>query len=172
MYHYDPARHEFSRKMSQIAFSKIYVPVLDAISVERMDAGMDPSDPDLRGTDIILVLKTGRRVTIAERFRQAQYIRFNDITLRYSSLATGRKLEIIGMNAQYMLYAIANKQMNGFLRWDLLYAARLLEVAEKILPPIISNVNGSSRFIAVPLNSLSSAGAIVHSSEKRIAQIS
>lgn len=54
MYTYDLIRYEFSRKMSQIAFDQIYAPVLGATAALRMDLGPDgPSDPDLRGTDIV-----------------------------------------------------------------------------------------------------------------------
>lgn len=166
MYVYDPTRHEFSRKMSQIAFDQIYVPVLGATAVERMDLGPDgPSDPDLRGTDIVLTLRTGRRVTVAERFRRAKFAGYDDVTIRFSSLATGRKLEIVGLNAQYMLYAVANREETAFLRWDLLYASRLMEVAEAFHSEPIPNANGSSQFLAIPRKVLFSTGAVAATSE-------
>ncbi|MGQ9825232.1 MAG: hypothetical protein ACUVSK_09575 [Desulfotomaculales bacterium] len=138
--------------------------------MERTDCNSDgPTDPDLRGTDVVLTLSTGRRITVAERFRHADYIAYDDVTLRYSSLVTGRKLEITGLNAQYMFYAVANKEEDDFLRWDLLYAARLLEVAEAFAVPLKSNINGSSKFLALPRLLLFKTGVIVRSSERRIA---
>ncbi|MDI6814178.1 MAG: hypothetical protein QMD10_11670 [Desulfitobacteriaceae bacterium] len=170
MYNYDPGRHKFSRDMSKVAFDKIYAPVLGAVNIERTDCDPGgPTDPDLRGTDVVLTLSTGRRITVAERFRHAGYIVYDDVTIRYSSLVTGRKLEIVGLNAQYMLYAVANEEEDDFLRWDLLYAARLLEVAEAFIAPLRSNVNGSSKFLAIPRRLLFKMGAIVKSSERQIA---
>lgn len=165
MYVYDPKRHEFSRKMSGVAFRKIYAPILRAVSLERMDSGSGgPTDPDLRGTDIVLILRSGRRITIAERFRKHSYIGYDDVTLRYSSLATGRKLEVVGLNAQYMLYAVANKEETDFLRWDLIYGPKLLEVLETLKLKPISNVDGSSRFVAIPRSVLFNTGAVAASS--------
>ncbi len=169
MYVYDPERHEFSRKMSGVAYRKIYVPVLRAVSLERMDSDSGgPTDPDLRGTDVVLILRSGRRVTVAERFRKHLYLGYNDVTLRYCSLATGRKLEVVGLNAQYMLYAVANMNETDFLRWDLIYGPKLLEILETLKPKPISNVNGSSRFVAVPRGVLFNAGAVAASSHPQI----
>ncbi|WP_157109824.1 hypothetical protein [Thermanaeromonas toyohensis] len=157
--------------MSEVAFSKIYVPVLGAISMERMDLDRGgPTDPDLRGTDVVLTLRSGRKVTVSERFRKADYAAYNDITLRYTSLATGRKLEVIGLNAQYMLYAVANSEETDFLRWDLLYATRLLEIAEMVERAEKyrkHNKNGSSSFLCIPRPMLVALGAVAASSESR-----
>lgn len=185
MYAYKKERHDFSRSASRAAFAKIYVPVLGAVSMERMDSEPGgPTDPDLRGTDVVLTLRSGRRVTVAERFRTAWYLRYNDVTLREESLATGRRLEIASLNAQYMLYAVVNSRTwdveEGpdevrFLRWDLLYAPRLLEVAEAYVsstPPGRCrrlNKNGSSSFVFVPRRLLFARGAVAASSERRSA---
>lgn len=180
MYVYKKERHDFSRSMSRAAFKKIYVPVLGAVSIERMDTEPGgPTDPDLRGTDVVLTLRSGRRVTVAERFRTAEYIKYDDVTIREVSMATGRKLEIVGLNAQYMLYAVVNQTLEDFtedesriefLRWDLLYAPLLLEVAERVARDERYrhfNKNGSSGFVSVPRSFLFAAGAVAATSEQR-----
>lgn len=165
MYAYSKERHEFSRKMSRVAFEVVYRPCLGAVSMERTDWGPEgPSDPDLRGTDVVLLLGSGRRVTVAERFRRAAYIDRDDVTVRYASVATGRRLEAGGLNAQYMLYAVADGAETGFLRWDLLYAAKLMEVLERGRHEEWINADGSSSFKAVPRGDLFAAGAVAASS--------
>lgn len=167
MYVYDPKRHDFSRKASKIAFARVYAPILGAISLERLDSAPEgPTDPDLRGTDVVLTLNSGRRVTVAERFRRAQYIGYDDVTLRCSSLQTGRKLEVVGLNAQYMLYAVVNEEETDFLRWDLLYGPRLVEVVEALKFQAIPNINGSSTFLPVPRKILFRSGAVAATSER------
>lgn len=113
---------------------------------------------------MVLTLSTGRRVTVAERFRRARYARYDDITLRHSSLATGRKLEAAGVGAQYLLYAVVNAEETGFLRWDLVYTAKLMELAERLALQAVANTNGSSRFVAVPRAELFACGAVAASS--------
>ncbi|MGB9791859.1 MAG: hypothetical protein ACPLTR_04685 [Thermacetogeniaceae bacterium] len=163
---YSPERHEFSRKMSAIAFRQIYVPVFGAVGMKRTDNCPDgPTDPDLRGTDVVLILRSGRRITVAERFRRAPYVAYDDITIRCSSLLTGRKLEIVGLNAQYMLYAVANEDETGFLRWDILYAPKLMEIVDSGSFEKRHNADGSSVFLAVPRKLLLNSGAIMASSE-------
>lgn len=166
MYAYDPGRHEFSRKMSAIAFKEIYGPFLGAVGIERLDLNPGgPTDPDLRGTDVVLILRTGRRITVAERFRKAFYVGYDDVTIRCSSLATGKRLEVVGLNAQYMLYAVANEKETGFLRWDILYGPKLMEIVEAGSFRRMCNADGSSNFLAVPRRLLMSLGAVVASSE-------
>lgn len=169
MYPYSLERHEFSKKMSAIAFRQIYVPVFGAVGVKRTDGDSGgPTDPDLRGTDVVLILRSGRRITVAERFRKAPYIAYDDITIRCSSLVTGRKLEIVGLNAQYMLYAVANKEETGFLRWDILYATKLMEIVESESFEKHHNTDGSSVFLAVPRRILLASGAVMASSEIKL----
>jgi len=169
---FNPLRAEFSRRMSEIAFAVVYGPVLQAVAMERMDAGPGgPTDPDLRGTDVVLLLRSGRRVTVAERFRLVHYLHFDDVTLRFRSLVTGRVLEIAGLNAQYMLYAVTDAEDyrggSCLLRWDLLNGPRLLEVVEEWMVANRRenvNQNGSSSFVGIPRPVLFRAGAIVASS--------
>lgn len=167
MYAYDPGRHEFSRKMSAIAFKEIYGPFFGAVGIERLDLNPGgPTDPDLRGTDVVLILRTGRRITVAERFRKAFYVGYDDVTIRCSSLATGKRLEVAGLNAQYMLYAVANEKETGFLRWDILYGPKLMEIVESGFFNFKRkrNTDSSSDFLVVPRRLLINLGAVVASS--------
>lgn len=169
---YNPLRAGFSRRMSEIAFAVVYGPVLQAVAMERMDAGPGgPTDPDLRGTDVVLLLRSGRRVTVAERFRLVHYLHFDDVTMRFRSLVTGHVLELAGLNAQYMLYAVTDAEDytggSCLLRWDLLNGPRLLEVVEAWVAAKHkenANRNGSSTFVGIPRPVLFRAGAVVASS--------
>lgn len=87
------------------------------------------------------------------------------------SLVTGRVLEVAGLNAQYMLYAVTDAEdyAGGFclLRWDLLNGPRLLEVAEEWMAANRRenvNQNGSSSFVGILRPVLFHAGAVVASS--------
>lgn len=59
---------------------------------------------------------------------------------------------------------VVNAEETGFLRWDPLYAAKLMELAERLALQAVANTNGSSRFVAVPRAELFAWGAVAASS--------
>lgn len=165
MYNYSQERHRYSIKMSGLAMQLVYRPIFGATKLIRMDSVIgDPSNPDLRGTDIVLVLKSGRRITVSERFRDPRYYRYNDITVRNTSLVTGRKLEVVGLNSQYYMYGISNNNQDGFIRWDIMYSAKLMEHIEKNTGKfkIKKNTDNSSSFILIPRKGLFANKIIIH----------
>lgn len=102
-------------------------PIQEIKHRKNMDDSFSADLDKYMGIDKFLVFETGQWLTVQEKYRTHDALKYLDFTQEYLN-AEGTKYESPGeffyLGAQAYFYAWANKELNGFLHWVLLDVAR------------------------------------------------
>jgi hypothetical protein len=166
----------FSR-LSTVKFQEAMKPYATAI-YERLFTGGQveylPRDGGVRvhildqefGVDLLLRLLSGQWISIQEKYRRYEYLKYMDFTMEFKN-AVGTKYESPGewfkLGAQMYFYAWANRDLTGLEKWVLLDIPRLKVVIERgggieRIGTLHNNIeHGRASFYSIPILNLKDA---------------
>jgi hypothetical protein len=128
---------DFEEHMSYYIDSDIYPKYFEIDRIERSDrvtfknAEMMLKDKEL-SIDVTLYLKSGMKITVQEKTRRYEYLKYNDFTIEYyNNPKTKEKGEWFKLCSDLYLYGVANKEKTGYVRYCLINVFRLKEFLSK-----------------------------------------
>lgn len=158
---YSKTRQKFSDKMAQIAYESYYRDFWHVI--ERVPTKGTFWDFKC-GIDAILNTESDAVISIAERYREHEYRKHHDLTIRSRSLISGRLLEAKHLLAQFYVYGYANEAEDNFVELYVVNVAKMLDfLAQKKLKygQERPNKDGSSTLRPIAFNDLYDFGCIM-----------
>lgn len=149
----------FTNKMHNVALEKLY-PEWGFRDI-KSEVGTNKDYYDK--IDYIATLGD-KTVSIQERFRQAQYNIYNDVTIRYENGAAKRAGEFSKIKADIFIYGIANYRQTDFI-WAVCFdIQRLLALIESGQIDMIHKNNkgiDDNSFVAITVPTLYKHGLII-----------